>query len=417
MRVCFVALSNSDVGGVGGEVDGFSGRWLNVLRSLRGDHDVTALEICRRTGGAPPTWAGDVPVATVVVPFGRGSRGDRAARLVRRGLGPRPVMPWERRLGAALAAQQPDLVVLLTYRRADLARTIAASFPTVLFAEEEVAEGQEGWGTAHGLVGAAEAITLRRAVRRVAAVAVIGPRERQWAARTFGKPVVVVPHSLDREFWSAGVAEDVGGAATEVGLADEGNTEPPPVRDVFVIGNFSAGRNAEGLAAIARELSQRPAGSRPRLLVASATPPAPALEAVLGGVVSWLGRVDDPRPLYRSAGVTLVPAFAVSGVKTTVLQGWAMRCPVVATAPAAASVGGIDGFDLLAADNAAGVVGCLYRALGDEALRARLVHNGLRSLEARHGPQAVSLGLHELFGIAVATGMSGLRRPAEPRRP
>ncbi|MGE0027810.1 MAG: glycosyltransferase [Thermoleophilia bacterium] len=127
--------------------------------------------------------------------------------------------------------------------------------------------------------------------------------------------------------------------------------------------------------------------------MASGTPPHPALAARGGDRVRFLGAVDAPAPYYASAVATLVPAFEVRGVKTTILQGWAAGCPVVAAAPSAASVGGVDGHDLLIGRTAGELVTALQRVAADPVLRERLARNGAASYAARFSAGAVAAAL------------------------
>ena len=284
-------------------------------------------------------------------------------------------------------------VVMGAHRSPDLVRALSAAVPTVLFVEEATPEGPDDWGLAPGTAGRVEACALRRAMRRLRAVVVIADHEAAWARATYGRPVVVVPHSVD-----GGGREN----ASEAAVPDPSGTP-----EVFVVGNFAAARNAEGLGDVLHQMARRP-GVGFRLAVASGTPLHPSLAGRDdGGGMRFLGAVEDPAPYYASAVATLVPAFDVRGVKTTILQGWVAGCPVVAAAPSAASVGGVDGHDLLSGRTPEELVTALERVAGDPALRGRLARNGAESYATRFSATAVA--------SAVARALDHLAGPARVR--
>ena len=177
-------------------------------------------------------------------------------------------------------------VVMGAHRSPDLVRALSAAVPTVLFVEEATPEGPDDWGLAPGMAGRVEAWALRRAMRRLRAVVVIADHEAAWARATYGRPVVVVPHSVD-----GGGRED----ATEAAVPDPSGTP-----EVFVVGNFAAARNAEGLGDVLDHMARRP-GVGFRLAVASGTPLHPSLAGRDdGGGMRFLGAVEDPAPYYAS---------------------------------------------------------------------------------------------------------------------
>ena len=167
-----------------------------------------------------------------------------------------------------------------------------------------------------------EAVADRRHLRDLARVVVISPAEVGWATDRFGRTdVSVVPYALDLRWWSEGVA-----AASEV-------------VDVFVLGTFSTGA-IEGLDRILGAAKSRWEGSAPAVVLAGPTSPPVSFMSRHRDWVRFIGMVKDPRPWYRAAKIVLVPPFVMRGIKTTILQAWATRCPVVTTHRCAASVDG-----------------------------------------------------------------------------
>jgi glycosyltransferase involved in cell wall biosynthesis len=125
--------------------------------------------------------------------------------------------------------------------------------------------------------------------------------------------------------------------------------------DVAVFGDFRFERNLEP--------------ARDAVLWASSHQPA-LRWAVVGDVeradaeslravgVTVTGRVDDIRTYYEQAKVVLVPAVAVTGVKTTLVQAWAMAKPVVSTPESALGLPVVDGGNV--------VIGCSTRELVEQ---------------------------------------------------
>lgn len=383
MRIALIATSGRIRGDEVGQLDGFSDRWLMVARALRElGHEVLVVHLAVDDRDDPSEWTTGFPTTTISFPVRGGTRPNRAVRSLRRMAGGLRTEATEHRLVRAIEGSGCDAVFVLTPRRPDVARVVAHRRPTVLFIEEAIAEGPDGWGTATGVVGRVEEVTLRRAIVRVCRLVVIAQTETEWAEGTLRRPTVVIPHSIDAGYWQA---------------PPEGPAPSLRAHDAFVIGNFGALRNAEGLREILAELRTRPPQGRPRIVLASGVPPHDLLSEVSDEEVRWLGSVDDPRPLYRSARVTLVPSQRVRGVKTTILQGWATGCPVVTSTAAAMSVQGADGVDLLAGGSPGEIVERLYRVLDDQTLADSLRRNGLRRFEERHSAGAVGTAVAELL--------------------
>lgn len=386
MRVAVVATSAQFGPGVPRQLDGYIGRQTTILRSLMRHHDVTVIHLQQNCDSSAADWPDDLPVTPLSVPAKPGNRSDRAVRLLRRGMGGYCAAPHERKIIEELEAARCDVVFLLTYRSLDLARVISRVFRTVLFAEEAVEGGTDGWGLAPGLWGRLEAIALRRALSRVACIAVIAPTEVSWAKEEFGRRTVVIPHSIDANFWC-----DIKSVHEECAARRLSG------HDVFVIGNFSSYRNAKGLRDVVDEIEARPRATRQRLVVASGAGLHDILSNVPAELLKPLGAVADPRPWYRAAKVTLVPSRIVRGVKTTILQGWITGCPVVATEEAAASVAGRHGIDLLIGRTPSEIVENLSLVHDDEKLSDTLRTNGLNEFNERYSSAAVDRALDALL--------------------
>ena len=124
-------------------------------------------------------------------------------------------------------------------------------------------------------------------------------------------------------------------------------------------------------------------------------------------VATFLGEVDDPRAHYWASLATLVPAFDVTGAKTTILQGWATGCPVITSSASAASVGGRDGVDLVTGDDADTVAAAVVRVLGNADLRASLAANGLERYRRQHTTKVVAAAIQATIDEAGTIGIVG----------
>jgi hypothetical protein len=99
--------------------------------------------------------------------------------------------------------------------------------------------------------------------------------------------------------------------------------------------------------------------------------------------------------------MTLVPSFFVRGTKTTILQGWATRTPVVTTTEAARALGAdLRTPSLAIGDDARSVAEELLSTALDASKRVALAREGWKALLAEHSPDRVLADLdraiHEL---------------------
>jgi glycosyltransferase involved in cell wall biosynthesis len=105
--------------------------------------------------------------------------------------------------------------------------------------------------------------------------------------------------------------------------------------------------------------------------------------APLGDLAEATGLIDDLRPEYHQARVVLVPADAGSGVKTTLLQAWATKRPVVTTSHGLRGLPAQPDENVLVADSPTGLVEAIARLLADESLRERVAEAGYRAVQDR----------------------------------
>lgn len=368
--------------------DGFVNRNQLVVESLRRHHQVTVLGIAPNEAALLEVVDDPFIEPAAFDPLtSKASRVRRLAELRSRHAG---FARYERRLTERLRDLRPDLIVAMTYRQCDLARSMREVAPTVLFAEERF--GRIG-GTRRSKIPPLLSIALGHAQRDVArglpAVAVLSDEEVAWASRRYESPVVVVPHGFDHRFWERPVPPN----------ADAGPC------DVLVIGNLQLERSVGPLLSILKELDAVSWPEDLRIVAISATGYAPDLVGRAGENLVLVGAVDDPRPYYRGAKATLVPAFRAFGTKNGIIQGWGARCPVVTTPASAATVGATAGVDVLVGEDPRAVAELLVSLPGRDL--QPLVDAGMATLRRNFSSATHDLALDSL--VAELTASAAVR--------
>ena len=361
---------------------GFVPRYEALIASLRRRAEVTVVGISPKIETVLPFT--EMPlIAPMAFDEPRTSSMGRLGNAVHLLGGRLTQSAWERELVGGLRFTEPDVIVTLNYRRRELTRLAARVAPTVLFAEERSGLRWQRTRLAQlppPVLMAFSDFAERWAARRAKRIAVIGPGEATWAQEAFRRSVSVVPLRIDSDWWAQRVEPD--GAAGSF--------------DVVTVANLAEERNATGLIDIIDALGAAgwPEGLRLRLV--SATGFHPGLSERAGPAVVLEGTVADPRAICAGAMAMLVPAFRAFGVKTGILQGWAMGRCVVTTAPSAETVGGTHAFDLLAGSTPDQVAD-LIRGLPAREDRAGIVMAGRDHLALKFSAEAHDAAVDDLL--------------------
>ena len=369
--------------------DAFVQRRLGLVAALRDEFEVGLVLLRPDTDVAAPAAAlRDLPCTEISLPHLDTGRGARLARAARSRL-PLRRPAWQRQL--ALAAVGFDIALTCGPWLDSEYGALHRSLPSVYLLEEDlerVPELHPQSSLARKLRRAL--VHLRPSVERPREVVVIaGPEVAHARMRVPGVPVTVLPLTLDPAKWK--VCEDA---------ADE-----PGGEYVLVVGALHEQRNVVGLVDVLERLSARGRHDVVVRLV-SGRGLATEIEDLLGPSVLSEPPADDLGELYRRARLVLVPALAPTGMKTTILQGWASGVAVVSYTESAATVGVTSGGGaVLFADDAAGVADWLLAAWDDAGLRARTATAGKDQLLANHDPGDVQQHLCRL-----------LQRAGEPAR-
>jgi glycosyltransferase involved in cell wall biosynthesis len=112
------------------------------------------------------------------------------------------------------------------------------------------------------------------------------------------------------------------------------------------------------------------------------------LAAVAG--VRVHGWVDDLAAAYAAADLVVAPLLHGAGTRIKVLEAFAYRRPVVATAVAVAGLGVEHGLEVVIADTADDIAVAIVGVLDDEAQAQALVAGGVATLDRRFTPDVVA---------------------------
>lgn len=225
-------------------------------------------------------------------------------------------------LHSYLAEHPPKLVILFLPHVAHLSFKLDLSMPCIYILEEGlersyrwVAPPMPTWKLKW--MEATEQASARRMYGQITArngrVVAISEKEKQWFAQFIPeKQITVIPHGIDCKYYAPfEVSKDIDIAV--FGALGHRRTYEPALDLYFWIKSsdptFHAGLSWGFIGADPNE----------------------SLLALRSSSVNVTGFVSDVRPYYARTKVVVVPSQHGGGIKTTVLQAWAMGCPVVAT--------------------------------------------------------------------------------------
>lgn len=237
----------------------------------------------------------------------------------------------------------------------------------------------------------------RSRIPRFDGLIVVSEREREQLPQLGpAAPVAVVPNGVDLERLRP----------------LEGDGEPGTL---LFVGNLAYRPNVDAVLSFCREtlplLRERVA--EVRLLVVGPRPPA-SVRALEREAVEVPGRVEDLRPWYARARLAVAPLKAGGGTRLKVLEAMALGRPLVGTPLAVEGLQVADGREVLLSAPGAPLAARIEQALADPQLRQGLVRHGRSFVERRHGWDAATRSLLELYEQIRPSGAPSASRP--PRR-
>ncbi len=158
------------------------------------------------------------------------------------------------------------------------------------------------------------------------------------AAKRFGATLLVSPFEAETFRQLAPESADkIGSLNNGVDLAlfspgDFASPFPPGERPIVMTGRMDYRPNADGALWFAREVAPRIFAQLPQAHVyfVGSSPPA-ALRKISSPQMTVTGAVNDVRPYLQAAEAIVAPLLIARGVQNKVLEGMAMKKPVVAT--------------------------------------------------------------------------------------
>lgn len=221
---------------------------------------------------------------------------------------------------------------------------------------------------------------------------VCSERERQvLLARMADARVEVVGNGVDCAFFSQAPAD----SSTR--------------QDVLFMGRMDYHANIDAALYFVREVWPLVRERRPelRLTIVGAQPPK-SIVALRGQGIVVTGTVDDVRPFYRSALVSVVPLRVGGGTRLKVLEAMAAGTPVISTTLGAEGLATTHAKDLLIADSPESMADAIVSLRAESALWQELFANGRSLVREQYDWAVVGDVLWRLHGEQVQKGAACL---------
>lgn len=155
-----------------------------------------------------------------------------------------------------------------------------------------------------------------------------------------------------------------------VAIPPEPSVRREPERSVIFVGNLTYSPNINAVLRLVNEvlpeIRRTQLGERSKALIAGPYDPKGPLRTLLDrDDVALLGFVADLEPLYRRAGVVVLPLESGSGTRIKVLEAFAHKVPVVSTQFGVAGIDVTDGEHLLIRESPVEIARSVSELFGD----------------------------------------------------
>jgi glycosyltransferase involved in cell wall biosynthesis len=219
----------------------------------------------------------------------------------------------------------------------------------------------------------------RRYAEKYDLVITVSEDDAKWVRQNYRhRNTISIPLPLDHEYFAATSlsSDEKSGLAQRIMFT--GTMDHPP--------------NADAAAYFARNVLPRVRTAVPNaeFWIVGRNPGAKVQQlAQLPGVVVT-GEIPDIRGYLATADVVVVPLRFGSGMRTKILEAWAMQKCVVSTSVGAEGLDYQDGENLVIADDAAAFAQRVIEVLQNDVLRERLRKRGREIVVQQHDPQKLA---------------------------
>jgi glycosyltransferase involved in cell wall biosynthesis len=181
-------------------------------------------------------------------------------------------------------------------------------------------------------------------------------------------PHIIMPNGVDLAYFRPAASKPVG----------------PPT--LLFVGTLSYGPNIDALRFFVTQVYNRITAGVPgvRLLVVGRDPGPEMLALARQPGVTMAGPVDDVRPYYNQATVSVVPLRVGGGSRLKILESFAMNVPVVSTTIGAEGIAAQPGRDIMIADAPGDFARSVIDLLRDASLRERMAAHASHLVEQQY---------------------------------
>lgn len=207
---------------------------------------------------------------------------------------------------------------------------------------------------------------------------IISDQDRQFIHHPRKSRITVVPNGVERKFF------------------ESLNIEKQ--YDLLFTGNFSYAPNVSAAVYLATELlpELKKRGFSLTLLLAGASP-SPVVQALRSSQVTVTGWVPDIRESYQSARIFVAPLFMGTGLQNKLLEAMASGLPCITTPLVNNALGGIEGQNILLAEDLNGFVEIIVRYVTDCSTFSVIANNGQQFVETNYSWESQNYKLLSLL--------------------
>jgi len=214
--------------------------------------------------------------------------------------------------------------------------------------------------------------------------------------------VALVPNAVELPNAVAVVPDEVESPPPGGSPDRSSSTEPGAGRPIrlLLVGNLGYLPNQDAAERLAREIAPAVAerSGRPvRVRIVGANPSAPVRRLAEDPAIEVWSDVPDVAPHYAWADLAVVPLRAGGGTRIKILEAFAHRVPVIATAVAAEGLAVEAGRHLLVGETVAELAAACGWAADDPELSARLRTEARSLVESRYERSAVRESIRALL--------------------